>query len=99
MTKAETVEELISYIEDRLSTLCRTDEDLSEEIQAQVDYDEEKLGLLKEWRALSEQADDYADQNRFEDSDTVDDRRIEIEEIFEAEYGLEFDSYGEINNS
>lgn len=99
MNKENTVEKLIDCIEARLSTLCRTDDEQSDETQEQIERDETKVGLLKEWQDLRAKALFLSNQNRFEESDAIDDRCIEIEEHFEVEYDIEFDSFGEVISS
>jgi len=63
-----------------------------------ITYNEEKLSLLKEWQKNIAIAIKLSDEDEFEKSDKIDDRCIEIEEHFETEYNIEFDSCGDINN-
>ena len=55
-----------------------------------------KLALLKEWKENHEASLELAEGGCLEKSDGFDDRCIEIEEHFEEEYGIKFDSYGDI---
>ena len=60
-----------------------------------IEINNEKLSLLREWQENIKKAKELSNINTKE-SDKYDDRCIEIEEHFEAEYDLEFDSYGEL---
>ena len=73
---------------DKMERKCETVEQL-------IEYNEGKLELLREWQTTVAKAKELAEQNRFEESDQLDDRCIEIEDIFEEEYGIRFDSYGD----
>lgn len=55
----------------------------------------EKLELLQEWQSCNTPSIELANQNKFEESDKLDDRCIEIETYLESNYNIEFD-YGEI---
>ena len=55
-----------------------------------------QLRLLKEWKKNNEAALELAAGDCLDESDGFDDRCIEIEEHFEREYKIKFDSYGEI---
>jgi sugar-specific transcriptional regulator TrmB len=57
---------------------------------------EKKVALLLEWKENAEAAQELSDGGCLEafKSEGFDDRCIEIEEHFENEYGICFDSYG-----
>jgi hypothetical protein len=65
-------------------------------VQELIEYNETKLELLKEWKENAEAAKELADGGCLDESDEFDNRCIEIEEYFEVEYGIRFDSYGDI---
>jgi hypothetical protein len=62
-----------------------------------IEYDEKKIALLKEWRSLSPVCNKLADESKLEASDAIDDRRIEIESELEDEFGIEIDSFGNVD--
>ena len=71
----------------------------SEIVEETIGTNEEKLELLREWQKCMEKAISLSDTQDWVASDTIDDRCIEIEEHFESEYGIEFDSYGTVNKT
>lgn len=69
----------------------------AETVNELIDQLETKLELLKEWKANHEAAVELAEGGCFDESDQIyDNRCIEIEEHFEEEYNIKFDSYGDI---
>jgi len=66
-------------------------------VDALIEQCEKKLELLKEWKECHLAAVELADGGCFTESDHIyDDRCIEIEEYFEEEYNIKFDSYGDM---
>jgi hypothetical protein len=68
-------------------------EDTVDELVEQL---ETKLELLREWQIAIGEAKTLAAAGKFDESDAIDNRAIEIEEHFEEEYGIKFDSYGDM---
>ena len=68
----------------------------AETVSELIEQLETKLDLLKEWQECMAKAVALSDENKFEESDKIDDRCIEIEDYFEEEYGIKFDSSGDM---
>ena len=87
MTQLETVDELVEYLNKKADDLTS---------EGDIARNEEKLELLKEWQDNHFASIELADGGCLDKSDKLDDRCIEIEEHFEIEYGIKFDSYGDM---
>jgi len=96
MSQIETVDHLIEHIESRLGSLISDSTTISDEEITCIDRDKEKLALLKEWKENHDASIVLSEGDCFDESDKIDDRCIEIEEHFEREYGIKFDSCGDM---
>ena len=67
-----------------------------ETVDELIDQVSKKLALLTEWKENHDAAQELADGDCLDASDGFDDRCIEIEEYFEEEYDIKFDSYGDM---
>lgn len=113
MSQVETVDQLIEYIESKLNAIELTQSNPTEANKEmlgvefdgdEISYDEQrernetKLTLLKEWKENHNASIELSDGGCYDKSDKIDDRCIEIEEHFEREYDIKFDSYGDIES-
>ena len=67
-----------------------------ETVDQLIEHLETKLDLLKQWKENHDASQELADGGCLDESDGFDDKCIEIEEHFEEEYGIKFDSFGDM---
>ena len=67
-----------------------------ETVDQLIEQKQNQIELLKEWKENHLASLELAEGGCLDESDGFDDRCIEIEELFEKEYGIKFDSYGDI---